>query len=94
MRTDVSASVSDLVQRPSGWMVQRDLVDPPQYLCENGEWVLTAGTPTWFRDADSAQAAHRPTGTTGTVVQMWFADGRGSDEPKWRIERRRRPRVA
>jgi hypothetical protein len=74
-------------------MVQRDDVDPPQYLCSEGGWVLTAGTPTWFVDADAANAAERPTGTTGTVIHMWLAQPKGGGEPQWRVERRRSPRV-
>jgi hypothetical protein len=89
----VSASASNLVQRPNGWMVQRDDVDPPQYLCKDGEWVLTTGMPTWFGDADTAQAAPLPAGTKGTVIQMWDANMSGAGEPQWRVERRRWPRV-
>ena len=90
---NLSTTDPDLVQRPNGWMVQRDDVDPPLYLDNNGTWVPTAGTPTWFADADSAQAAPRPPGTTGTVVQMWDASIAAPDEPEWRLERRRHPRT-
>ena len=78
--------------RPNGWMVQRDDVDPPQYLSTDGCWVLCTGTPTWFPDADAAQVARRPGGTTGTVVQMWDASA-VAGAPEWRPERRRWPRV-
>ena len=88
----MSATSSDFVKRPNGWMVQRDDIQPPEYLCSDGQWVPTAGVPTWFGDADAAQAAQRPAGTTGTVIQMWDASG-GDEEPSWQLERRRWPRV-
>jgi hypothetical protein len=86
-------TASDFIQRPNGWMVQRDDVSPAQYLDEDGAWVATAGAPTWFPDADAAATAPRPAGTVGTVIQMWFADDSVAGDQGWRIERRRWPRV-